>query len=304
MTGQRPWPALDYETCRDSFTTLHFYTQVIGKVQLALTPPMAQWAQAPLRLTARGLMTQMLWTGDRAMSIHLDLTGHELRLDLNDGSRRIIGMKPCTVADFYENVLEALAELGVSVTINPMSVEMAHPVSCAEDVEHSSYDHACVQTLHRALTTVGSVLDEFRSGFAGKQTPVNFWWGTFDLSVARFSSRPASPPLGAGLIERVTADAEQATVGFWPGNDDTPEPAFFAYTYPKPAGLEEAEVAPAGAAWNEAAGEFILSYEAVRSADDPRRALLEFCESTYAAGAGLAGWDRQALERKPVGRAA
>jgi hypothetical protein len=280
MASQRPWPALDYEACHETLTTLHLYTQIIGKVQLALMPMMSQWAQAPLRVTPRGLATQLLRTGDRALAIHLDLTGHELRFDVSDGGRRTVALGPRTVADFYGLMMQTLDELDASVEIDPMSVEMAEPVSLATDTTHSSYDRGCVEAYFQTLARVAPALDVYRGGFSGKQTPVDFWWGTFDLSVSRFSLRPAGPPIDGSAIEQVAMDAEQATVGFWPGDEHSPRPAFFAFTHPKPPRLETAQVRPAEARWSDDAGEFILPYEVVRTADDPRHTLLEFCEST------------------------
>ncbi|MGZ4199230.1 MAG: DUF5996 family protein [Thermoleophilia bacterium] len=299
MAQQTTWPALDSGACRDTLTTLHLCVQIVGKVQLALTPSMAGWEQAPLRLTPRGLTTQLLWTGDRSMTIQFDLTGHELRFDLSDGAQRALPLEPRPVAEFYAAVTATLADLGVEVTLEPTSVQMPEPLSCATDTIHASYDRACVASLLQVWTRVGAAFDQFRSGFRGKQTPVDLWWGTFDLSVVRYSGRPASPPFDRDAIERVAMDAEQSLVGFWPGDELSPEPAFFSYTYPKPAGIEAAVVMPEGALWSPDAGEFIVPYDVIRGADDPGRALLDFCESTYAAGARLAGWDRGLLERQP-----
>lgn len=305
MAQQTTWPALDSEACRDTIATLHLYAQVIGKVQLALSPSQAEWAQAPLRLTARGLSSQLLQTGARSMTIAFDLTGHELRFDLSDGAQRTLPLEPRTVADFYGAVMAALRELGVEVTIDPASVETTTPLSLATDAAHASYDHACVASLFQAWTAIGAVFDRFRSGFRGKQSPVDLWWGTFDLSVARFSGRAASPPFDRDTIERVAMDAEQSLVGFWPGDEVTPAPGFFAYTHPKPAGIESATLAPEGALWSPEAGEFVVPYAVVALAPDPARALLDFCESTYAAGARLGGWDRALLERpSSMGRVA
>jgi hypothetical protein len=274
------------------------YAQVIGKVQLALTPSQAEWGQAPLRLTARGFTSQLLHAGGRSLTIAFDLAGHELRFELSDGARRAAPLKPRTVADFYAGVTTTLHELGVEVTIDPKSVEMTTPISLATDTAHASYERACVAPLFQAWTAVAAVFDRYRSGFRGKQTPVDLWWGTFDLSVARYSGRAASPPFDRDEIERGAMDAEQSLVGFWPGDEATPAPMFFAYTHPRPAGIASAMVVPEGALWSPEAGEFIVSYETVRSAPEPARALLEFCESTYAAGAKLAGWDRTRLERR------
>lgn len=299
MAQQTTWPALESGACRDTLITLHLSAQVIGKLQLALTPSLAGWAQAPLRLTARGLATQLLWTGDRSMSIEFDFTRHELRFDLSDGAGRIMALEPRPVSEFYAGVMATLRELGVTVTIDPTSVEMPESVSCATDTTHRSYDRECVASLFQTWTRVAAVFDRFREGFRGRQTPVDLWWGTFDLSVARYSGRAASPPFDCGAIEREAMAAEESLVGFWPGDEQSPEPAFFSYTFPKPAGIESAAVSPAGALWSPEAGEFIVPYDVIRRAADPSQALLEFCESTYAAGARLGGWDRASLERRP-----
>ena len=299
MASQTIWPALDGEGRHETLTTLHLCTQIIGKVQLALSPTMAGWAQAPLRLTARGLASQLLWTGERSMSISLDLAGNELRFELSNGARRVMPLKARSVAEFYGGVTTALDELGVEVTIEPTSVEMPAPVSFATDTSPAPWDESRVGELFQAWTRIAAVFNEFRSGFRGQQTPVDLWWGTFDLSVARYSGRAASPPFDRDTIERVAMDAEQSLVGFWPGDASSPEPAFFSYIYPKPAGIEKAQILPREALWSPDAGEFIVPYEIVRGATDPARALLDFCESTYAAGAQLAGWDRNLLERPP-----
>ncbi len=304
MASQTTWPALDSESCHETLATLHLYTQIIGKVQLALTPAMAGWAQAPLRLTARGLGSQLLWTGDRGMVIYLDLTGRELRFELSDGARRIMPLEARCVAEFYGGVTTALDELGVEVAIDPMSVELPAPVSLATDTSPAPWDERRVGELFQAWTRIAAVFNEFRAGFRGRQTPVDLWWGTFDLSVTRYSGRAASPPFDRDTIERVAMDAEQSLVGFWPGDASSPQPVFFSYTHPQPAGIEKAAVLPLDALWSPGAREFVIPYETVRRAADPARALLDFCESTYAAGAQLAGWDRGMLERRPSMRRA
>ncbi len=298
MAQQTPWPALELEGCRDTLTTLHLYAQVIGKVQLALTPRQAGWANAPLRLTPRGIATQLLWPDARGLSIGFDFAVHQLRFELSDGTRRALLLEPRSVADFYAAVMATLTELGVDLTIDPTSVETGAPVSLSTDATHASYVRGCVAALFQAWTRVAAVFDRFRSGFCGKQTLVDLWWGTFDLSVVRYSGRAASPPFDSGAIERVAMDAEQSLVGFWPGDDTSPAPVFFSYTYPKPAGIDAAAVTPPGAQWSPEAGEFIVPYETIRRSADPAGALLGFCESTYSAGSHLAGWDRATLERQ------
>ena len=299
MAQHSSWPDLDAAACRDTMTTLHLMTQVIGKVQLALTPSQAEWAQAPLHLTARGLESQLLWPDDRGLSLGLDLVAHDLRLESTTGQRRVVPLAPGPIAGFYAAVLGALAELDVQVVLEPTSVETRTPVALSTDDSPRGYEPRCAFALHQAWTRAAAVFDRYRSGFRGKQTPVSLWWGTFDLSVTRFSGRPASPPYDSGRIERAAMGAEQSLVGFWPGDETSPAPVFFAYTYPKPPGLETAAVSPPGAGWSDDVGEFVLPYETVRTAADPAARLLDFCESAYAAGARLAGWDRAGLERRP-----
>ncbi len=299
MAQQTRWPDLDAAACRDTLTTLHLMTQVIGKVQLALTPSQAEWAQAPLRVTARGLESQLLWPDDRGLSLRLDLVDHELQVESSAGERRAVALAPGPIARFYADVLRTLGELGAHVAVEPTSVETRTPVPLSTDATPRAYDQRCAGALHQTWMRVAAVFDRYRSGFRGKQTPVWLWWGTFDLSVTRFSGRPASPPFDSGQIERVAMGAEQSLVGFWPGDETSPAPVFFAYTYPKPPGLEAASVSPPGAGWSDEVGEFVLPYETVRSAADPAALLLDFCESAYAAGARLAGWDRAGLERRP-----
>jgi len=298
MAHKTRWPELGAQ-CRDTLTTLHLMTQVVGKVQLALTPSQAEWAQAPLRVTARGLESQLLWPEDGALSVRFDLVEHELQVESSAGERRALELESRSIASFYTDVLGVLGELGAHVVVEPTTVETLTPVSLATDATLRAYDPGCAAALHQAWVRVAAVFDRYRSGFRGKQTQVGLWWGTFDLSVVRFSGRPASAPFDSGPIERVAMGAQQSLVGFWPGDEASPMPVFVAYTYPKPAGLEAAAVSPPGAGWSDEAGEFVLPYETVRAAADPERTLLEFCESTYAAGARLAGWDRAGLERHP-----
>lgn len=293
------WPALPYDEWQDTLETLHLFTQVVGKVQLALAPMLPQWEQAPLHVTARGLATRTLWTGEAALAIAFDLLDHKVEFTMSDGRRAQVPLRPCALRDFYHDVLTTLARLGVDVRINPMTVEVPEPVSCETDTTHSSYDKTAVERFFQALVRVDAALQEFRAGYWAKQSPVSFWWGTFDLAVTRFSGRYLPPPENRGAIERVSMDAEQASVGFWPGSAHVGGAAFFAYTYPKPEGLEAAEVKPRAAHWDDVLGEFLLPYDAVRRSRDPRRMVLDFCSSTYAAGAALGGWDRERLERRP-----
>ena len=282
------WPELPYEPWRDTRDTLHLYLQIVGKVRLALAPMEPQWAQVPLYVTARGLNTSPIPHANGVFDIDVDLLAHAVTVRTAKGALERVPLEPRTVADFYALLMAALDAAGVPVTITERPSEVPNPVPFPEDVEHASYDPEPVTRFWRALTSVDTVLKEHRARFRGKVSPVQFFWGTFDLAYTRFSGRPAEPPPGADVIVRYSADAEEACAGFWPGDERLPEPAFFAYTYPSPPGIESR--APF---WNAELGEFVLPYEAVRTSSDPRRTLLDFLERTYAA----AGWD-PALEAK------
>jgi hypothetical protein len=303
MTITTGWPTLDQARCRSTLTTLRYYSQVVGKIRLALTPVMPQWANSPLRVTSRGLTTTPMWVNGGSLQIDLDLVDHHAVFSSSEGDRRRVGLQRAGgVAGFQRETMAALDAFGVATAIDPRSLEAPGSVAGDGDAERAPYDTACVASFFQVLTRVSSVLDEYRAGFWGKQTEVSFWWGTFDLSVTRFSGRRADPPADRGLVERVAMDAEQAMCGFWPG-DEQAEPGFFAYTYPKPAEIEQARLAPSTAHWSDAAGEFLFSYADVAAVADPRGALMEFFTETYEAGAELAGWDRKTLERKqPVER--
>ena len=285
------WPELPYDAWAPTMETLHMKLQIIGKVRLALTRREPQWANVPLYLTARGLTTSPLWSGKAGFAIDVDLIDHQVVVALNDGRIERVALRARPVADFYHELIDRLHSLDIDPAITTVPSEVANPIPFPEDTVHSAYDPEWAHRFWRLLARVDLVLKEHRGRFSGRASPVSFWWGTFDLAVARFSGRPVEPPTGAGIIRRVGGDAEQACVGFWPGNNELREPAFFAYTYPKPDGIERATISPEGAGWNAAIGEFILPYESVRQSADPRRAILEFAESTFQAGASRQRWD-------------
>ena len=284
------WPALPYQDWKATRDTLHMYTQVVGKLRLALSPFEPEWGNVPLQVTARGLTTPPVPYGDVAFDAEFNLMGHELVLRVSDGGLERIRLRPRAVADFYSDVIGALARLGIDVTISAVPSEVAHPIPFAADREHYSYDPGQVSRFFQVLSRVDLVFKEHRAPFVGRTSLVHFFWGSFDLALTRFSGRRLAPPPGAGTIERYASDAEQICVGFWPGNEQHPEAAFFAYAAPKPDGIEAAAIRPAAAAWNDQIGEFLLSYDAVREAPDSRRAILDFLESTYEAGASRLGW--------------
>jgi hypothetical protein len=269
------------------------YLQVVGKVRLALAPMEPQWAQVPLYVTARGLNTSPVPHSKGVFDIDVDFVDHVVSVRTVEGRVERVRLEPRSVADFYAELMHALERLGRQVEISTRPSEVANAILFPDDVEHTSYDPEWANRFWRALVSVDSVLKEHRARFRGRASLVHFFWGTFDLAYSRFSGRLLEPPADADVIMRYSLDAEQLATGFWPGDEKTRDPSFFAYTFPKPAAIEEASVQPQAAHWSTDLGEFILPYEAVRTAPDPRRALLDFLESTYRAGADRAGWARQ-----------
>ena len=294
-----PWPALDYPAGRETIDALHVRSQVVGKIKVALTRAAPQWQNVPLVVTGRGLTTGVLHSEGTATEIAFDLVDHRLDITTADGRREGFDLVPSPLRDFTAEVFAALERLGVRVSINPLTVEVPNPVRCDLHEGYDVYDPDVANALFRVLAQVSPVFEDYRAGYWGKQPPVSFWWGTFDLAVTRHNLVVVPPVDGMDLIARVGGDSEQVAVGFWPGNDRHAKPAFFAYTYPKPDGLEDAIVGPDAAHWNADLGEFLMDYDDVRTAQDPRAAILAFANSTYEAGANLAGWDRELLERRP-----
>jgi hypothetical protein len=304
MSANGMWPALPLEPWQDTKDTLHLWTQVVGKVRLALTPMMNHWWQVPLYVSARGLTTSAMPYNGGAIELTFDFLAHILRVETSDGITRTVALAPRSVADFYHAVMTALHEAGVSLRIRPRPVEVVEAIPFDEDEMHGAYDPEAAQRFWRALIQVDRVLHRFRGRFLGKCSPVHFWWGSFDLACTRFSGRPAPPHPGKvpNCPEYVTREAyshECISAGWWPGGDAVTEPAFYAYAYPEPVGYAEATIWPEAAHYHLALGEWILPYDAVRHGTDPDASLLAFLESTYEAAAERAGWDRSALERRP-----
>jgi len=287
---QTAWPALPYEDWRETRDTLHMYTQVIGKLRLALSPFEPEWAHVPLYVSPRGLTSSVIPVGLRAIDAEFDFFDHALVLRSSDGDieRRPLGG---TVADFYDDVMRALRRMRVEAHLSVLPSEVADPIPFPDDRTHQTYVAEQAARFHRALSMVDVVIREHRAHFHGRTTLVQFFWGTFDLALARYSGRLVETPQGAGVIERVGGDVEQICVGWWPGNERVPYPAFFAYAYPAPDGIDSVSIRPDGAAWSPTAGEFLLPYDSVRSAADPRQAILDFAGSTYAEAARLLAWD-------------
>ena len=293
------WPALDYVAERDALQALHMRSQVVGKVKLALTEVAPEWQNVPLWVNARGLTTGLLRDGETGFEIAFDLVAHRLVISTTEGTVEELDLAPCPLREFTAQVMAALGRVGVSVRINPLTVEVPNPVRCDEYEGYDAYDGDVATRLFAILAQTATILEEHRAHFWGKQSGVGFYWGTFDLSLTRYNLVPVAPRDGMNVISRVGGDSEQVVVGFWPGNERYPEPAFFAYTFPPPAGLDRARIEPQIARWNPEMGEFLLDYEDVRASGDPREAILEFAHSTYAAGADLSRWDRGLLDRAP-----
>ncbi len=298
------WAVLDYDEWADSCATLHLWTQVIGKIRLAHAPLVNHWWQVPLYVTARGLTTSAMPRDARTFQIDFDFIDHRLRIAVSDGRRASIPLAPCSVADFYGEVMGRLRALDLETRLWTMPVEIADPIPFEEDRTHAAYDPAMVNRFWRALAQIDQVFTVFRSRFLGKASPVHFFWGSFDHAVTRFSGRRAPPPPSnpniPDFVNREAYSHEVGSCGFWPGNGGFGHPAFYSYAYPQPAGFAEAAISPPAAFYAKDFGEFILPYDAVREAPRPGEFLLEFLESTYAAAADLAKWDRALLERAPA----
>lgn len=294
------WPPLPLEPWKDTLATLHMWTQVVGKVCLALTPLVNHYWNIAFQVTARGLATPSLFHGNRVVTILFDFLDHELVLRSSDGGTARIALEPRTVAEFHRLVMESLARLGVEVRIWTQPVEIPNPVRFETDTVHRSYDPAAARAFWQALLAMKPVFESFRGDFLGKCSPVHFFWGSFDLAVTRFSGRRAPERPGADSITREAYSHEVISHGFWPGSVGGPvaEPAFYAYAAPEPAGLKTSPVRPPAAFYSAALSEFILPYEAVRRAASPEAELAAFLTSTYEAAADLAGWPRADLERR------
>jgi len=296
MAGMTPerWPALP-TGCKDTYATLHMWTQVAGKVALATAPPLNHSWGIALQITAHGLTTRPLTHGDRTFALEFDFHEHQLRITTSDGAARALPLRPQTVAAFYASVMRTLTEMDLPVRIWTMPVEVAAPIRFEDDTAHASYDPASANTLWRILVASERVLTAARCGFVGKSSPAQFFWGSFDIALSRFSGRPAPPREGPAFMQEAYSH-EVISHGFWPGSGPVSDPAFYAYCVPPPDGFAQLAVKPAAAFYHGEFGEFLLPYEAVRTAADPDAALTEFIVSTYRGAAALAKWDLAALE--------
>ncbi len=291
------WPPLPLEAWKDTCATLHMWTQIVGKVRLALTPKVNHWWNVPLYVSSRGLTTSLIPYGEHVFEIEFDFLDHKLCLRLSNGITRELSLAPRSVADFYRKFMDMLRAAGIQVEIWKMPVEIPDPIAFDQDHIHASYDREFAQRFWRVLVSADEVLKEFRSRFIGKASPVHFFWGSFDLAVTRFSGRRAPEREGADSITREAYSHEVISAGFWPGGGEVKDAAFYCYAAPEPSGFAQRPVRPQAAFYHPNLKEFLLMYDAVRGAASPSNTLLEFLESTYEAGADLGKWDRLALER-------
>jgi hypothetical protein len=291
------WPALPWEEWEPTATTLHMWTQIVGKTRLALTPLQNHWWNVPLYVTAHGLSTSAMPCGKDDLDIEFDFIAHQLHFRLSSGKSLSLPLRAQSVADFYSEYLASVASLGVKVKIDPMPCELANPIRFDLDTIHDSYDPEQAHRFWEVLRRVNAVFKGFSCGFYGKISPVHFFWGSFDLAVTRFSGREADGPPRPDRMQQEAYSHEVSSLGFWPGNGGFGTAAFYSYAAPVPAGMGERPVRPAAAGWNATLGEFILKYDDVRELAAPEQAILEFAQSTYEAAADSAKWDRVALER-------
>ncbi len=295
------WPALPYEAWKDTCTTLHLWTQIVGKIRLAQTPWTNHSWHVTLYVTPRGLTTSPIPYAGRAFQIDFDFIDHVLLIQTSAGEVRRLSLEPRSVAEFHDTLMAALAELGIRVRIHGSPNEVTDPIPFREDRAHAAYDAEYVQRFWRVLLQADRLFKEFRTRFLGKVSPVHFFWGSFDHAVTRFSGRTAPPHPGGipNLPDAVTREAyshEVSSAGFWPGGGAVDYPAFYSYAYPTPPGFGDMPVRPQAAFFHDQLGEFILPYDAVRNAAEPDATLLDFLQTTYEAAANAANWDRAALE--------
>ncbi|MHC9291135.1 DUF5996 family protein [Mycobacterium sp. LTG2003] len=301
-SGDNGWPELRVADWEPTRATLHMWTQIVGKIRLTHSPLLNHWWQVTLYVSPRGLTTSSIPHRNRLFDMEFDFVDHVLLIRTSDGGSRTVALAPKSVAQFYAETLSALDQLGIEARISARPNEVEPAIPFAEDHEHASYDSRAAHLFWRQLVQAHRVISEFRSHFVGKVSPVHFFWGSFDMACTRFSGRPAPEhPGGApNCADWVMVEGyshELSSCGFWPGGGE--EGAFYAYAYPEPQGFADFPVGPDAAFYSPDFRQFLLPYEAVRKSSDPDRALLEFLQTTYAAAADLAGWDRASLEDDP-----
>ena len=302
MSKFEVWPSLPFDAWRDTYATLHLWTQIIGKVRLALAPMINHWWQVTLYVTSRGLTTSPMAYGTRTVQIEFDFLDHQLRIETSDGDCRSLTLAPRSVAEFYSETMAALKSLGIAVSIWSTPVEVEDRTPFEQDDKHAAYDADYAQRFWRVLVQTDRILTEFRSRFIGKVSPVHFFWGACDMAVTRFSGRSAPEHPGAPNVARFVAreaySHEVSSCGFWPGGGAVAMPVFYAYAYPEPEGFKEYPIQPREAFYSPEMREFMLPYDTVRTATSPDSVLLAFLQSTYEAAANLSQWERAKLERR------
>jgi Family of unknown function (DUF5996) len=296
-SGEDMLPALPFDSWKDTLATLHMWAQIVGKVRLKLSPPVNHWWNVPFYISARGMTTSAMPYQQRDIEVEFDFIEHKLHIDTSDGRVVKLALKPQSVAEFYDQFMAALRELGVGVHIWTVPCEIPDPIPFENDSTHAAYDAEAAHKFWRMLVWVNQIFNEFRGGFQGKASPVHFFWGSFDLAVTRFSGRVAPPRPGADSITREAYSHEVSSAGFWPGGGEIKGPAFYSYAAPEPSGFAERSVGPQAAFYHPQMKEFLLMYDDVRAAASPKAALMEFLQSTYDAAADLGKWERKALER-------
>ncbi len=285
------WPDLPYAEWTATLDTVHMVLQILGKVRVALSPKEPEWAHITLYVTARGLTTGPVPSNVGVFDVEADFLHHEVVVRTADGEVERVALRARPIAEFWADFVAALEKLGIDVELSPMPQEVPDPIPFPDDTVHTAYDPEAATRFWRTLTAIEPVFAEYRAAYQGKVSRVQFFWGSADLAVTRFSGEPCTPPSDAGLLDRVAYDYEQMSIGWWPGNATYPRPAFYAYAYPKPEGIEDATLDVPGAAWNTELGEFILDYDDVRSADRPEERLRAFLDAAYTACATRAHWD-------------
>jgi hypothetical protein len=301
------WPPLPLAEWQDTRDTLHLWTQIVGKIRMARAPMLNHWWQVTLYVTARGLTTSPIPAGTRTFEIRFDFIDHQLLIETSEGEVRALALRPRSVADFYQETMGALRSLGLETPIRTVPSEIENPIPFDEDRTHASYDADAAQRFWQVLVQSDRLLTRFRSSFLGKASPVHFFWGGFDMAVTRFSGRLAPPHPGGfpGFPDwavRESYSHEVSSCGFWAGGPPGTEAVYYAYAYPEPEGFASMPAGPRQAFYSNEMKEFLLPYEAVRTADSPDDVLLEFLQKTFEAAAERGGWDRAALERRTEAR--
>ncbi len=298
-TNAAQWPDLPFSAWSETCETLHMWTQIVGKVRMVLTPAINHWWHVPLYINARGLTTSSIPYHNHAFEVQFDFIDHNLLILTDDGRNKTLPLIPRSVAEFYDEFMTALQTLAIEVKINTLPAEVKNPIRCDVDDVHAAYDSEYANRFWRVLVQTQLVMQRFRSSFIGKNSPIHFFWGSFDLADTRFSGRRAPERSGADAMTREAYSHEVISCGFWPGNREAPEPVFYAYSVPEPSGFREAHIQPPSAFYSAEVGEYMLRYQDVRQSATPEQDLLAFFQSTYDAAATLANWDRPNLERPP-----